>query len=166
MPSIPSVRRSRLAAAIAAALLVVSLSACAAPGSGGSAQGSSGKQEDPQKAFDEWQLRFAECMRGKGVDMPDPGKDGSTIAIPLDDDAFRTAMDSCMSALGQPPSVDGKSDQEILDDQLKTAQCLRDAGYPAEDPVKGQAMALPGDLPEDVMQKCFGAPAGAGKTAQ
>ncbi|GAA4016261.1 hypothetical protein GCM10022247_44120 [Allokutzneria multivorans] len=39
---------------------------------------------DPK--FKEEQLKFAKCMRDNGVDMPDPGADGSARAIPMDKD--------------------------------------------------------------------------------
>ncbi|MDR6868020.1 hypothetical protein J2Y69_002628 [Microbacterium resistens] len=170
---IRSTRRSRFAVAGAlAATLLALVTACAAPGAapgsapdpssakGGAASSSKGGG-DAEKEFQDWQLKFAECMRGEGIDMPDPSKDGAsvTLEIPADSTAFDAASNTCQKKLGTPPSIDGKSEQEVLDEQLKTAQCLRDAGIDVEDPKPGQAMGLPMDVPEDVIKKCL-TPAG------
>ncbi|WP_314140123.1 hypothetical protein [uncultured Plantibacter sp.] len=153
-----SVRRpaGRLAALIAIPLLIGSLAACAS-GSPGSEPGS--KTPSTVQSFEDWQLAFASCMRDEGVDMPDPGKDGSGAAISLGDadaEAFTAASKTCTDKLGAPPAPAG-GDVPVSDrfeEQLQMAECFRENGIDVPDPVKGEAMNIPSDVPEDVLDAC------------
>ncbi|WP_086820710.1 hypothetical protein [Allokutzneria sp. NRRL B-24872] len=55
---------------------------------------------DPK--FKEEQLKWAKCMREQGIDVPDPGADGTAAAIPLDGDKEK------MEAAFKKCSGDGK----------------------------------------------------------
>lgn len=156
-------RRSRFAVAGAlTAVLLALVTACAssntAPDDNGETSGSADSvtSADPEQEFEDWQLKFAECMRGEGVDMPDPSTDGTGQALPLGDEATEAAARTCHDSVGPAPSVDGRSDQEIRDQDLEVAQCLRDAGYDVADPRgEGDAMSIPADLPADVLETCI-----------
>lgn len=152
--------RSRLsAAALGFAALLALTTACAGQDAGQESlpaeSSSASSSGDPEKEFLDWQLKFAECMRGEGIDMPDPSNDGSvSLSAPDDQAAFDAAMKLCQDELGTPPSSDQRSDQEILDEQLETAKCLRDAGYDVEDPQQGQAFGIPQDATDEDLEAC------------
>lgn len=145
-----------LAALITIPILVGSLAACAS-GSPGSESGS--KTPSTVQSFEDWQLAFASCMRDEGVDMPDPSKDGSGAAISLGDadpEAFTAASKTCTDKLGAPPAPSGGDVpvSDRFDEQLQMAECFRENGIDAPDPVKGEAMNIPSDVPEDVLDAC------------
>ncbi|WP_431031313.1 hypothetical protein [Plantibacter sp. RU18] len=149
---------ARFAVLLALPLLVGSLAACS--GNTPDPKSSSGAEQ----TFEDWQVDFASCMRGEGVDMPDPGKDGSSAALRIDEEnaeAFQTASDTCIERLGEPPAPpEGtKTEAEFFEEQLKMAECFRENGIDTPDPVKGQGMTIPADVPEDVLEAC-GLPAG------
>lgn len=143
----------RFAVLLALPILVGSLAACS--GSTPDPKSSSGAEQ----TFEDWQVDYASCMRDEGVDMPDPGKDGSGVALKLDDgnaEAYATASDTCIKRLGEPPAPPGgkKTEAEFFEEQLKMAECFRENGIDAPDPVKGQGMTIPMDAPEDVLEAC------------
>ncbi|GAB7046514.1 lipoprotein [Catenuloplanes indicus] len=114
---------------------------------------------DKPATLEQYQLDMAACMREQGVDMPDPqGNAGVALDVSgLDMAAVQAAAQACQQRLGPPPAADGgpgKTGEERLADQLKIAQCLREHGVDAEDPVPGGAMELPADLPEAAAQAC------------
>lgn len=152
-----SVRRpaGRLAALIAIPFLIGSLAAC----SSGSPE-TAGKTPEAEQTFDDWQIAFASCMRDEGVDMPDPEQSGSGGAsVTLgggDTDGFQAASETCIDRLGPPPAPAGGSSSvaDAFEQQLEMADCFREHGYDTPDPVKGQAMAIPADITEEVMEAC------------
>jgi hypothetical protein len=147
---------ARIAALLAIPFLVGSLTAC---GSGSSGSESTSKTSPTVQSFEDWQLAFASCMRDEGVDLPDPGKDGSGAAISLGDadpEAFTAASKTCTDKLGAPPAP-SSGDVPVsdrFDDQLTMAECFREHGIDVPDPVKGEAMNIPSDIPEDVLDAC------------
>ncbi|OAN35317.1 hypothetical protein A4X17_10230 [Plantibacter sp. H53] len=152
-----SVRRpaGRLAALIAIPFLIGSLAAC----SSGSPDSSS-KTPKAVQSFDDWQVAFASCMRDEGVDMPDPEQNGSGgTSVTLgdgDQDAFQDASATCIDRLGTPPAPAGGNPAvaDAFEQQLEMAECFREHGYEMADPVKGQAMQIPSDVTEEVMEAC------------
>ncbi|MHC5797105.1 hypothetical protein ACVXZ4_13200 [Lacisediminihabitans sp. FW035] len=104
----------------------------------------------------EYQLAFAECMRGKGIDMPDPGKGGQISAG--SGDHYLESAKACQVDLGAPPAgPDGKgipSDAEQHEIFLKVAQCFRDNGIDVPDPAAGESLSLPMDADQGVLKKC------------
>ncbi|MEO6088028.1 MAG: hypothetical protein ABIQ18_33445 [Umezawaea sp.] len=158
---------STLAAVAAVPLLVTLLGACGAadtsPNPAASSSASTGKRSF--ESFDEFQLAFSGCMREHGVNMPDPGSDGSIkIDGGGDPAAFESASNACREQLGTPPAPKGggkqKTDEEFLADQLKTAKCLREHGVDVPDPTVDSPMEIPQNAPEDVLTTC--APNGIG----
>jgi len=152
--------RSRLGvAALGFAALLTLATACTAQDAvqenSPSDSSSASSSDAPEKDFLDWQLKFAECMRGEGIDMPDPSSDGMvSVTQPDDQEAFDAAVTLCQDQLGAPPAADNRSDQEILDEQLKTAKCLRDAGYEVDDPQTGEAFGIPSEATDEDLEAC------------
>jgi hypothetical protein len=152
-------------------LAVTSALALAACGSSDNDNNSSASRED--KAFD-GALKFAQCMREHGVDMPDPqraagggimlksGKRGprkgekgaSTDRGPVGDPKFQAAQKACGKYLqrggGKAPSPAEQAKQR--DAFVNYARCMRSKGINMPDPKvsgNGIQMALgPGNDPE------------------
>jgi hypothetical protein len=97
---------------------------------GGAAAGPSASAEPVSD--DERRLKFAECMRENGVDVPDPepGGDGGMRVLlgeGVDPQKARAAMEKCRSHL--PNGGEGmRLDPEQLENLRKLAQCMRDNG--------------------------------------
>ena len=138
MRSIP-----RLGAAIAFVLCTLVLAACgAAKGEGGNSRAGA----------DEAQLKFAQCMREHGVDVPDPkpGAGGFGIQInssdPRENQNFQDAQDACGDILQKAiPEGDRPDPAEMRDKLHKLTECLRDKGYDVPEP----QVFGPGDAPPD-----------------
>lgn len=156
--------RAGLATVVAAPLLIGALSGCGTDDSEASAGGGSSDSKSSktvEQKFEEYQLDMAQCMRDNGVDMPDPGGDGS-VDISGDAKVTQKAMTTCREKLGPPPANparEGKSDEEVFQQQLKAAECFRDNGFEVRDPQRGQAAEAPTNVPEDVLKKCVGSAA-------
>lgn len=89
-------------------------------------------------------VKFAQCMRENGVEMPDPQNDGKGGVViqaapgdgnsgPIDEDKMKTAHEACKKFLPnggefKPPSPE---EQDKLRQQAK---CMRDKGYNWPDP--------------------------------
>lgn len=145
-------RRSRLAALAAAPLLLIALAACSPQSSGGS-----GSTDTPAQGSTQWRLDFAKCMRGEGIDVPDPGANGAVPASGPEDETpeRQTATKKCLAELGpQPVQNGGDGDQQIGQDQLQIAQCLREHGFDVADPAAGGSLVLPENLTDDVAEAC------------
>ena len=80
------------------------------------------------------QLRFAQCMREHGIDMPDPEVNdggGATITIPdgADPQEVDAAAKECRQYLpngGEPQ----QADPEVLENTRQFARCMRENGIP------------------------------------
>ncbi|CAM3615059.1 hypothetical protein NOGI109294_05690 [Nocardiopsis gilva] len=122
--------------------------------SGGSASGESSADAKGDG------VKFAQCMRDNGVDVPDPkGEEGAMPALPRggdEDDTVKKALEKCDDLMPMPE--DDRSDEEIFQDNLEMANCLRDNGVDVEDPKKGEGLALDlsGDQKkmEEAMKAC------------
>ncbi|MFE3447813.1 hypothetical protein ACFXJ8_02670 [Nonomuraea sp. NPDC059194] len=85
---------------------------------------------------DEAQLKFAQCMRENGVDMPDPDANGG-IRIQGkkgEQDKTEAAMKACKQYLDQAAGERKAMDPERRDQLVKFAQCMREHGVQMEDP--------------------------------
>jgi hypothetical protein len=160
----------RLTATIGAAVALSALALAGCGGSGGNANASSGSD-------DEAGLKFAECMREHGVDVPDPQPGGGPIQLsqssdngpstglqragPLSDPEAQKAMKACPDELGDaaphPPSA--KEQQEAQDAALRFAQCMRDHGIDMPDPQfsngPGGGMTMMQRAPDDADSPAF-----------
>jgi len=139
-------RRRKFGAVAAVAALLLVLSAC-----GGTAESdgvaSAGGEANPtaeeaeQGALDEevQALAFAECMRGNGVDMPDPapGQEGLSEALHgaednYDQQTIQQAVAACEEFLPQR-AHEGGHDQQRDEAELALAECLREQGLDVPD---------------------------------
>jgi hypothetical protein len=135
-------RRAFGAAAVA---VLLALSACGGGAEDGVA--SAGGEADPaaenteRGSLDEevQALAFAECMRGNGVDMPDPapGQEGLSEALHgLEDDydqaTIEQAVTACREFLPQR-AHEGGHDSARQEAMLALAECLREQGLEVPD---------------------------------
>jgi hypothetical protein len=104
----------------------------ATAGGGSSSSASASARPDPM-TDEERQVKFAQCMRDQGVNMPDPEIDGGRVRMRAPDGAdpakVQAAMEKCKQYLpngGQPP----RSDPQVMEQLRKFAQCMRDNGVP------------------------------------
>jgi hypothetical protein len=115
-------------------------------------------------SFSDWRLANVDCMRDQGVDLPDPTGDGGVVEAvgPLteDMDAMAAASQACLEKLGPPPALsdDEKADMEATLQKMliSIAECYRDNGIDVPDPLPGEQLQAPEDLPEEVLDECGG----------
>lgn len=155
---------AKFAVLLALPFLVGSLAACSTDGADSTP---TKKPSSSEQTLEDWQLDFASCMRGEGLDYPDPGSD-SVISIDAEHaEAFQDASKACTEKLGPPPGgVQEQSPQDAQqqqEDALKSAQCLRDRGFDVPDPKPNEGLGLPADVTNEDIAACV---AGFGKTGQ
>ncbi|MBF4563657.1 hypothetical protein [Plantibacter sp. VKM Ac-2876] len=141
-----------LTALLAVPGLLLGLSACSGEASTESASAA-------PVSFEDWQLKFSDCLREKGVDMPDPKADGSmNINVnEIDMDAYEAAAPQCQEEVGPPPasSEGGTTEEQSMKQTLEAAECLRDHGFDVPDPTRDTGLQVPDDVPDDVSEKCL-----------
>ena len=124
-----------------ALMLALTVGACGTPPGTSVATANSG---DPSNAPaelspEERQLKFAECMREHGVEMPDPDPDSDgpsvgSVRIGNGPEAlaeYQAALEACRE---YSPAGDGGSvqaDPEMQERMLRYSQCMRDNGVEA-----------------------------------
>ena len=98
---------------------------------------------EPDIDTEEQVLRFTQCMRDEGVDLPDPTVDaGGNVQFspprnfaPGDVEKLQAAADVCGELLeGLDIGVDNIDLTTITDNLLIFAACMRDNGYDIRDP--------------------------------
>ncbi|GLY42873.1 hypothetical protein Amsp01_088960 [Amycolatopsis sp. NBRC 101858] len=147
-------------AAAAALLLLALLGACGATSDTPTSSNSPASTGKPAfHSFDEFQLAFASCMREQGVNMRDPSGGVQELDGGGDKAAFTEAAKKCRAKLGTPPPAPqgtgaAKSDEQLLADQLKIAQCLREHGVNVQDPTASSPVVIPPNTPDDVQKTC------------
>lgn len=90
--------------------------------------------------------KFAQCMRGKGIDIPDPEPGGGPVkigpgtGIDVDDPKFAEAQQACAKEVGDltPGGNDPARRQEFQDKALAFARCMRENGVDMPDPKFGE----------------------------
>jgi hypothetical protein len=137
-------QRRRLTVLWAVPLLLLGLAACGSSGDGsGGAAGdpaSDTASADPQEEAVKW----AQCMRENGVDVPDPEVDDEGRVqlrmrsnANIDEDKVDAAMKACeeFSPIGDSGRLaDLQNDPEFQEAQLRFARCMRDHGVDVPDP--------------------------------
>jgi pyruvate/2-oxoglutarate dehydrogenase complex dihydrolipoamide acyltransferase (E2) component len=114
-----------------------------ASANGGAANGASASPSqslDPRDA----QLKFAQCMRENGVDMPDPDGSGR-IEIkgkPGDRGKLQAAMQKCQHFMQAGGAARRLDDPKMRDQMLKFAQCMRQHGVDVPDPQPGEGIQM------------------------
>ena len=141
-------RISRLLAGLALALLLCLSAACGSDSGGDSddslpdvAGASSDAPEGDDEADldpDDAMLKFAQCMREQGVDMPDP-EPGGGIRINgegMSQEQMEAAQAACQKWMDMAEPEDGGREltEEEKQSFLDMAQCMRDRGYNFPDP--------------------------------
>lgn len=129
-------------AAITAGLL---LTGCGVLG-GETADGADGTREP---TMEEAMVDFAACMRENGFDMPDPDGEGA-ISLPAagpDDEELMAALEACEDVL--PVDENAPSEEEMFEEGLRMAECMREEGYDMPDPERGQGIAIPMEPGDD-----------------
>ncbi|XVQ08818.1 hypothetical protein ACQP1W_40685 [Spirillospora sp. CA-255316] len=83
------------------------------------------------------QLKFAQCMRQNGIDVPDP-KSGTNfrmeIAKGTDREKLQAAMEKCRPYLEASGRLPDLNDPKVKDQMVKFAQCARSHGINIPDP--------------------------------
>jgi hypothetical protein len=129
----------------AVATLLVTLCACGSSGGGGSGTtGTTASASDKQEAA----LKWAQCMREHGVDMPDPevddkgrmkvqmrGGPGANV------DAAQKACGDLQQKIG-PANLTPEERQQAEQAMLEFAQCMRAHGQDVPDPTPGEGIKL------------------------
>ncbi|MFD7643878.1 hypothetical protein ACFV4P_24845 [Kitasatospora sp. NPDC059795] len=190
----PTRHRARIGRAVAgtsalALSSVLMLSACSSGGSDKSHKVASlGDRKIPSSAPPEAaageqgdMVKYAGCMRERGVDMPDPGPDGSmqagpALSVPAGSDGvelkkMEDAGNACRKWLPNGGVLTEKQKTEQREQQLKMAKCLREHGVDAPDPNPGDDQAGTAPVPsgadrgkfEEAFRAC--APAGGNTSA-
>lgn len=127
----------RLITAVAA--MTMALTACGAStdASTGASTGAAASPSATGNAQD-GQLKFAQCMREHGINVPDPGADGRIeVNIPQGTDKAKAdkATEECEKYLKGAVGEKGKApDPAMRDKILKFAQCMREHGVNMPDP--------------------------------
>jgi hypothetical protein len=144
-------------ALVAAAPVVFGLAACGGnatddgvAGAGG-ATAKASASPTPSLSPEEARIKFAECMRQHGIDMPDPDGSGRVEIRggPGGQGKLQAAMKACRHFQQQAGGRLGNPDDpKVRDQMVKFAQCMRQHGIDMPDPKPGQGIQLrvePGD---------------------
>jgi hypothetical protein len=150
----------RRAIGIGALALALVLAGCGADGGGvtdvASLTGAGGEQtaaasarpsEDPHAKA----LKFAQCMRENGVDMPDP-EPGKGIMMKLDGSVPRETVQAAQEACKQYApggQKSGAGDGPRAEKLRKLAQCMRDNGVEGYPDPEGGMMRITGEVGND-----------------
>jgi hypothetical protein len=118
---------------LAAALLAAGALAVASCGGDDEAAATSADRERESR---EAGLKFAQCMRENGVDMPDPSSSGGRQAFrvgPGEDttpEEFEEANKACRKYMEdvEPPERSEEQQQEFKEAALANARCMREHG--------------------------------------
>ena len=124
-------------------LLALPLSAAslfiAACGGGGTATAGDSRDELREAA-----LKYAQCMRKHGVDMPDPQFNGRGMSMQIGGPGTaripKATMDEAQKACRKimesvkPPSMSKEDQAKARESALKMARCMRERGFDFPDP--------------------------------
>jgi hypothetical protein len=117
-----------------------------------SSEASSNAPTNPQDA----QVKFAQCMRENGVDVPDPVP-GQPARIPStgdDQTKLEAATKKCQPILQSGGGLVNPNDPKVQDRLVKFAQCMRKNGVnmPDPKPADGGKMQIPSGASQDKLQ--------------
>ncbi|GAA3666492.1 hypothetical protein GCM10022224_033160 [Nonomuraea antimicrobica] len=116
-------------------------------GGGTQAAASAKPSEDPQ----ERSLKFAQCMRENGVEVPDPDPNGR-VMMKFDGSVPREKVEAAQAACKEfAPSgqMQGGGDPKMAENMRKLAQCMRDNGVESYPDPEGGMMRITGDVGND-----------------
>ncbi|GAA2876729.1 hypothetical protein [Nonomuraea rubra] len=115
-------------------------------GTGNQPAASASPSEDPQAMG----LKFAQCMRENGIDMPDP--EGGRVTMRFDKNTPQEKVQAAQEACKQyAPSGtrQGGGDPKQAERMRKLAQCMRDNGVEAYPDPEGNMMRITPEVGED-----------------
>jgi hypothetical protein len=131
---------TRLAIGIGALLATGLIAAC---GNGAAANGASSTTSSNKSAD---ALKFSQCMRDHGINIPDPQTNGNggfslkiqggsgTDQFRPDDPKFKAAQDACNKYLPNGGQLTPEQQAQAQQNALKFARCMRDHGINIPDP--------------------------------
>jgi hypothetical protein len=102
--------------------------------------GAAGQQADP--AQQDAQLKFAQCMRQHGVNMPDPVPGQAQPALTAPDAATRQKIKDADTACSSLLPNGGQPTAEETERVLKFTQCMRQHGVDMPDPKAGEGLRM------------------------
>ncbi|WP_232384368.1 hypothetical protein [Actinomadura violacea] len=151
--------------------------ACGGGGDGGgvaSAGGAAAKASaSPSRSLsaEDAQLKFAQCMRQNGVDVPDPGSghaETMRIGKGSDREKVQAALKKCQSWLQAGGKMPDLKDPKVRDQFVKFAQCLREHGVDMKDPDPDGTIRIPAGMADPATvnkarEACRALAPGAGK---
>ncbi|MFG1700486.1 hypothetical protein [Nonomuraea sp. NPDC049309] len=150
--------RARAAALLAAALWTGLLAGCGTGDGGGAdvasvtgAGAQAAAEAEPSEDPKEKALKFAQCMRENGIDVPDPDSSGR-FTMRFDKNTPREKVEAAQEACKQwAPSGDGKrgGDGKVAERLRKLAQCMRDNGVESYPDPEGGMMRITPEVAED-----------------
>jgi hypothetical protein len=141
-------RRFTLAVMVSAALALTAACGSEDAGDGVASAGGAAKgaSASPSQSLDprDAQLKFAQCMRENGVDMPDPDGSGRVQikGRPGDQDKLQAAMKKCEHFMQAGGLAKRMNDPKVRDQMLKFAQCMRQHGVDVPDPQPGGGIQM------------------------
>jgi hypothetical protein len=131
----------------AGVLALLALAGCGGPAVEGASSSPTANAQDTG-------VKFAQCMRQHGIDMPDPkpGDRGVKITTRKGNQA---TMDAALQACRKysPKMNIDPNDPTVRDRMLKLAQCLREHGVQVADPQPGQGIRIQVRKPDAKTQR-------------
>lgn len=128
--------RTRTARAAATALLI---SASAMLALAGCSANEPELQQNEAASMEQWQHDFDRCLKENGLDSANAGipvnPDGSPIETNEDGTDVGAVLQNCADQVGPvPQSADSVTDEQLNEQLLAYAKCMREAGYDVPDP--------------------------------
>ncbi|WUI02204.1 hypothetical protein OHR68_10465 [Spirillospora sp. NBC_00431] len=116
-------------------------------------------------------MKFAQCMRENGVDVPDPGSgDAKSLRLGKGGDRkkLEAAMEKCRSWLEAGGKLPNMKDPKVRDQFVKFAQCMREHGVNVPDPGPDGTLKIPSEgidpgAAEKAREACKGRLPGSGR---
>jgi hypothetical protein len=101
------------------------------------------------------QLKFAQCMRENGVNMPDPAP-GQPARIPdtgVSQSKLEAATKTCQPLLQAAGGQIDPNDPAVQDAMVKFTKCMREHGVNIPDPGPNGQMQVPTGVSQDKLQQ-------------
>lgn len=151
--------RTRILTALATGVVALGLVSCA--------QAAPNDSANYEADIAAWDAAMRDCMTDAGYDMGTgdgaaPAADDSaapnapedTADAEPDTAAMEAAFEACTHQVGDMP-VDPNADPAQQAEALQLmVDCLRAEGYEVEDPDGSGALTLPGDIPQEALDRC------------
>ncbi|MFG2002758.1 hypothetical protein ACGFNU_26720 [Spirillospora sp. NPDC048911] len=130
-----------------------------AEGSGVASAGGTAVSASPSASLsaEEADLKFAQCMRENGVNVPDPkpGTDRRDVRLGkgIDRSKLEGAMKKCRPFLEAGGKMPDLKDPKVRDAMTKFAQCMRQNGVDMPDPGPDGFFKMPTGVSEEKARK-------------